>query len=148
MKLSDVLKRLPVYDPRARCAEAKPSRFARKAEARADRRAAVVKRDKHRTRIYVADMGKCRSCGRKVYLKIADAPHELAVGHVHEWVPRSLGGDPLDPLNCLLLCSECHPKIQGDVGGRELLIVALDIVRLMRGPVEVIPNAAITLLIG
>jgi hypothetical protein len=30
------------------------------------------------------------------------------VGHVHEIVPRSLGGDATDPDNCLLLCPGCH----------------------------------------
>lgn len=118
-----------------RCAEAKPSRFGRKAEARAERRADQRERDKFRLRIYVLDMGKCRRCGRKVYLKVADAPHELAVGHVHEWVFRSLGGDDRDPTNCLLLCSSCHPDVQE----HRVWIVALDPVRLMRGLVEFVP---------
>lgn len=141
MKISD----LPVYDPRLRCASPKPDRFARRAAARQDKRSARGERARFRAQIYRDDQGKCRCCGRKVYLKIADAPHELAVGHVHEWIPRSLGGDPLDRFNCLLLCSDCHPKIQGTLGGRTLLIVVLDATREMRGPIEVIPFAPITL---
>lgn len=134
MKLSDVMSKLPVYDPNKRCAPAKPSRFARKADERAERREARDKRDKFRTRIFVLDTGKCRRCKRKVYLKVAAAPHELAVGHVHEWVLRSLLGDPLDLLNCLLLCAECHDQCHGT--SARLMIVALDPVKLMRGDVD------------
>ena len=32
------------------------------------------------------------------------------VGHVHEIVPRSRGGDPTDPEQCLLICPVCHRK--------------------------------------
>lgn len=144
MRLSArVLRRLPVYDPRKRCAPAKPNRFARKAEARADRRAEKLERDQFRTRIYVLDGGKCRRCLRKVYLKVAEAPHELAVGHVHEYLFKSLGGDDLDPLNAILLCSECHPKIQE----HRLWIVALDLAKLMRGQVDFVPAAPLRLLL-
>jgi 5-methylcytosine-specific restriction endonuclease McrA len=146
--LSDFLrKRLPVLDPRARTAQPKPSRWGRKAADRKDRVSARQHRDRLRREIYKLDNGRCRRCSRRVFLKIADAPHELAVGHVHEWVPRSLGGDPLDKFNCLLLCSECHKKLHGEVGGRELLIVVHDISRLVRGPVDFIKNQSITLFV-
>lgn len=145
MKLSDVIAQLPVYDPRKRCATPKPDRFARRAAERKQDREQLTARDRLRRSIYQKDQGKCRCCGRRVFLKIAEAPHVLAVGQVHEWIPRSLGGDPLEPTNCLLLCSECHPKVQGTVGGRTLLLVALDVERLMRGTVETIPNEPITL---
>jgi hypothetical protein len=125
----------------------KPNRYERKAEARRERAEGRAQRDQLRRRIFHLDSGRCRCCGTRVFLRPSEAPHELAIGHVHEWVPRSLGGDPLAPTNCLLLCSACHPKVQGDVGGRELLIVALTS-RLMRGPVEFIPFAPITLLAG
>lgn len=146
MTLSEFLrKRLPVLDPRARTAQPKPSRWGRKAADRKDRLNARQDRDRLRREIYKLDDGRCRRCGRRVYLKIADAPHELAVGHVHEWIHRSLGGDPLDKFNTILLCSECHKKLHGEVGGRELLIVVHDITRLVRGPVDFIKNEPITL---
>ena len=28
----------------------------------------------------------------------------------HEIKPRSRGGDPTDPLNCRILCGDCHDK--------------------------------------
>lgn len=118
-----------------RRATPKPSRFGRKAADRAERREAKTERDKFRTRIYVDDRGRCRCCKRRVYLKIADAPHELAVGHVHEWVKRSQGGSDVDPLNCLLLCAECHDKF-----GNKDNIVPLDPQKLMRGEVEFVPS--------
>lgn len=83
------------------------------------------------------DGGKCRRCGRKVWLRIADAPHELAVGHVDEWVPKSLGGDDLDERNCLLYCAACH--LAGK-HGKLFDVVACDQVRLMRGLVEFPPH--------
>lgn len=122
-------------ESRTRRAEPKPSRFARKAADRTERRKAKTARDKFRTRIYVLDMGKCRCCKRKVYLKVVDAPHELAVGHVHEWVKRSQGGSDVDPLNSLLLCAECH-----DAFGNKENIVPLDPAKLMRGEVEFMPS--------
>jgi HNH endonuclease len=108
----------------------KPSRWDRKAEARAERRAHDVARVKHRAHIFRLDNGRCRCCQRKVWLKVSQAPHELAVGHVHEWVKRSQGGDDLDPLNCILLCAECHEKF-----GNHDDIVPMDPARLMRGQV-------------
>lgn len=123
-----------------RRAEPKPSRFARKAEGRAERREHKTERDKFRTRIYVLDMGRCRCCRRKVYLKVADAPHELAVGHVHEWVKRSQGGSDVDPLNCLLLCAECHDKF-----GNKENIQPCNADKLMRGEVDFVPSPPLRL---
>ena len=49
----------------------------------------------------------CEECRAVVY-----RPGSCVVwtryGHVHEVQPRSLGGDPHDPSNCLLLCVRCH----------------------------------------
>lgn len=118
-----------------RRAEPKPSRFARKADDRKERREHADARDKFRTRIYVLDMGRCRCCHRKVYLKISDAPHELAVGHVHEWVKRSQLGSDLDLHNCILLCAECH-----DTFGNHENIQPCDPVKLMRGEVVFVPS--------
>lgn len=118
-----------------RRAEPKPSRFTDKAKARAEEREHDRARDQFRTKIYIADMGRCRCCHRKVYLKIADAPHELAVGHVHEWVKRSQLGSDLDPLNCILLCAECHFKF-----GNHDNIVPCSPTKLMRGDVEFVSS--------
>lgn len=148
MRLPDELRaRIPVYDPRKRCAEPKGDRFAVKAERRRLRREHGTKRDRLRARIYYLDGGHCRKCGRHVYLKVKDAPHELAVGHVDEWIPRSLGGDDLEEENCLLYCAECHllGKHRQGEEARWFIAVALDEQRLMRGPVEFIPPAPITL---
>lgn len=136
-KLPDDLPALNGQPPRA-CP--KPSRFDRQAESRLADRGTAQDRARLRTRIYYLDEGKCRRCHRKVYLKLKDAPHEFNVGHVHEWIFRSLGGDPLSEFNTILLCHACHPLVQQ----LKLQIVACDLKRLMRGPVEFIPNAPIT----
>lgn len=117
----------------------KPNRFERQAEAQRAERKHRMTRAALRRYVYSHDERRCRRCHRALYLHLKDAPHELAVGHVHEWIFRSLGGDPLDPFNCLLLCATCHPLCQE----LKLLIVACDWKRLMRGPVEFIPNAPI-----
>lgn len=49
--------------------------------------------------------GCCEYCGRFVWRSSAFAP---AVGHVHEALARSLGGDPANPQHAKLTCSECH----------------------------------------
>jgi hypothetical protein len=52
-------------------------------------RQAVIARDGHR----------CRICGK----------HGNDVGYeVHEVIPRSLGGDPTNPLDCVLTCGRDH----------------------------------------
>jgi 5-methylcytosine-specific restriction endonuclease McrA len=82
----------------------KPERISkgkRKAErvrqlTRAQCRAAVIRREHSR----------CQRCGRTV---TDDCwPWEPQRAHVHEIVPRSLGGDPHDPNGCQLLCAACH----------------------------------------
>lgn len=133
---------LPVLNLQKARACPKPNRFERQAKEQIAGRDEKAKRHRLRTRIYIDDHGKCRHCGRKVHLKLKDAPHEFAVGHVHEWIFRSLGGDWLDPFNCLLLCAECHPLCQQ----LKLQIVCHDLKRLVRGPVDFIPNAPIVLL--
>ena len=58
------------------------------------------------------DGWQCRCCGGKVAL------------HVHEIVPRSLGGDPLMVSECVTLDRECHLDrgVHAMVGGRYLTI--------------------------
>lgn len=46
-----------------------------------------------------------RECGRFVK---RGGTFFKALGHVDEKVPRSRGGDPHDPDNCLLKCYDCH----------------------------------------
>lgn len=130
---------LPILNGQPARACPKPDRFAEQAAARQAERAQRMTRAQLRAHIYIHDERRCRRCHRPLHLHVKDAPHELAVGHVHEWIFRSLGGDPLDPFNTILLCATCHDLCQQ----LKLLIVACDWKRLMRGPVEFIPNAPI-----
>lgn len=50
---------------------------------------------------------RCEKCGR--FLKQSSV-WWFEIGHVHEVVPRSRGGDPTDPANCALLCPLCHKQ--------------------------------------
>lgn len=66
------------------------------AKARAECRRTVLVRDRHR----------CVRCDRSVSDELPEwHPHRA---HVNERVPRSKGGNPLDPNNCELLCGDCH----------------------------------------
>lgn len=49
----------------------------------------------------------CEQC--KAFVVRGGRP-SLRLGHVHEWKPRSLGGDPTDPDGCVLLCVRCHQE--------------------------------------
>ncbi len=49
---------------------------------------------------------KCERCQRPI---TDDCwPHEDQRAHVNEKVPRSLGGNPMDPDNGEALCRKCH----------------------------------------
>ena len=110
----------------------KPSRTARqKVEEKAERAHAAA-RDRFRAHIFELDHGKCRRCQKALYIKVKDAPHELLVANVHEFVLKAQGGDDLDELNCLLLCADCHLWA---VHGKRFDIVPRDAKRLMRGKV-------------
>ena len=79
-----------------------------KAEEKAEeRRAAKRARVEFRLRILERDGYRCRDCGRPVLARHEDW---WRVGEVHEIIPRSLGGSPLDSRNCLTLCAKCHPE--------------------------------------
>lgn len=135
---------LPYLNGQPGVACPKPNRFERQAKKKTDEADHKKARARLRLRVFVDDEGRCRRCHRKVFLKLKDAPHEFAVAHIHEWIFRSLGGDDTDPFNCLTLCAECHPPCQQ----LKLQIVCHDHKRLVRGPVDFIPNAPIILLAG
>lgn len=56
--------------------------------------------------VFARAKGCCERCGRAVTDDVEPYKDERA--HVHEVVPRSLGGDPLSPANCVLWCQKCH----------------------------------------
>lgn len=58
--------------------------------------------DRERVTVYVA---RCQGCRRIVRRDVEAA---FVRGHVHEKRARSLGGNPHDPDQCLLLCHDCH----------------------------------------
>lgn len=56
--------------------------------------------------VWKRDRGQCVLCHAHVVRpKQEPSPFD---GHVDEILPKSLGGDPLDPNNCRLLCVKCH----------------------------------------
>jgi len=59
---------------------------------------------------YLLDGGCCVRCGQPLVLDPREARHELAVAHIHEKRPRSLGGSAVDVLNTETLCAKCHGK--------------------------------------
>jgi hypothetical protein len=66
----------------------------------------------------------CRRCG-----------DDWQTLQIHEEPPRSHGGDPLDPLDCLPLSARCHRKRTGDVGiGQPLTIEVASPIWKCRGP--------------
>ena len=71
-------------------------------EAREYRRA----RRRCREEVYERDGWRCRQCGCRVSIDVSVWAPNFA--HVHEEPPRSLGGDPTNPDECVLLCRLCH----------------------------------------
>lgn len=123
---------LPCLTDRGRCATPKPVRGALKAATQIAGRIFKRSRSRFRAEIFRLDGGRCRKCQKKLWLQPSQAPHEFAIAHVHEWIKRSLGGDPLSKENCLVLCATCHDLVDD----HKLEIAALDQERLMRGEVE------------
>lgn len=76
-----------------------------KVKARAKRQRTLSRRQ-CREVVYEREHMRCQRCSRAVSLSCHFAAPERA--HVHEVVPRSLGGDPCSPANCLLVCKRCH----------------------------------------
>lgn len=125
---------LEYLDGQPRRATPKPSRGARLRLEAKQQRVRRLTRSQLRVQVVREDLSECRRCHLRVWLRLKDAPTPFMVANVHEWIPKSLGGDDLDPLNCLTLCGFCHPLFTE----HRLEIVALDPVRLMRGSVEFI----------
>jgi 5-methylcytosine-specific restriction endonuclease McrA len=57
--------------------------------------------------------GCCEVCGVPLKLHLSEARTVFEIGHVHEVVPRSLGGDPTNMEGTRLLCVRCHAKAHG-----------------------------------
>lgn len=59
--------------------------------------------------VYRRERMRCQRCDRYVKRpKDCTWEGDPAMAHVNERVPRSKGGDPLDPDNCELVCQGCH----------------------------------------
>ena len=63
-------------------------------------------RKRCREAVYERDGWRCRICLRAVSIDVSTWAPNFA--HVHEDPPRSLGGDPTNPEDCVLLCRNCH----------------------------------------
>jgi len=59
--------------------------------------------------VWKRDARECQRCGYWLY-KHTETDQVFKVGHVHEIISRSRGGDPTDPSNCVLLCPKCHEQ--------------------------------------
>jgi 5-methylcytosine-specific restriction endonuclease McrA len=79
----------------------------KKQKAREDRQW-TLQREACRAEVYARAGGCCERCGKPLVLRPSDAPHERLIANINEKVPRSRGGDPLDPANCNCLCWDCH----------------------------------------
>lgn len=55
-----------------------------------------------RRQVFFRDGHKCRACGITI-ARLQDA-------EIHEEPPRSIGGDAIDPHDCLTLCPQCHKE--------------------------------------
>lgn len=51
---------------------------------------------------------QCEACGVNVLPAMDPRATVWTVGHCHEIIMRSLGGDPADPESVTLLCQRCH----------------------------------------
>ena len=57
--------------------------------------------------VFARSNGQCEAClARSLPIKMATTKHER--------IMRSVGGDPLDPNNCLAVCNDCHVWIHGN----------------------------------
>ncbi len=59
-------------------------------------------------KVWIAAKSRCARCGKTCKRPKETYPLDPDRGEVNENRPRSLGGDPLDPKQCSLLCRGCH----------------------------------------
>lgn len=90
-----------------------PKGEARKAQKERRKRENQKRRNLCIDAVFARDRSTCQKCGAYVAHKRDPWCTEHNIGHVHEIVPRSLGGSPFDPANCLLLCGTHHRMIHG-----------------------------------
>lgn len=72
----------------------------------------ILRRDVTRPGVLRRDGSRCRSCG---YMPAVPQQARLRWLEVHEEPPRSLGGNPNEPADCITLCatldgSGCHQR--------------------------------------
>jgi 5-methylcytosine-specific restriction endonuclease McrA len=85
----------------------KPERAARKAAKRKTERRHQLTRAQVRQIVFHRAKGKCERCRRAVSFDVHPWKDERA--QVNERIPKSRGGDPLDPIvNTELVCRRCH----------------------------------------
>ncbi len=82
----------------------KPER--RSKTARRQERVRKLTRAQCRAAVILREKGLCQRCGRAVTDDCWPWQDERA--QVNEELPRSRGGDPLNPDDCTLLCLPCH----------------------------------------
>ena len=87
-----------------------PTRRQEKARRAVDDRAA---RDACVREVFRLYRSRCGRCAKPVKPKTDPSVTEFSIGHTHEIVLRSRGGDPNDPNNCELLCLRCHGVAHG-----------------------------------
>jgi len=83
----------------------KPEPYAR-VKARTKRQQAQD-RARARRAAYVRAKGLCERCGAVLVLELAKAT-PFTVAQAHEIRKRSLGGDPLDEAQIVIVCAACH----------------------------------------
>lgn len=93
------------------CAIAKPEPR-KKVKARR-KRLFLTQRKSCRAARYRLSGGCCERCGRPLVLDPQAARSVFEVAHIHEVVPRSLGGSAVDVGNTETLCCKCHAKAHG-----------------------------------
>ncbi len=86
----------------------KPSRVQRKKAERRTERQRRLTRSQVREIVYRRERMICERCHRPVKGPDDSEPWEDDRAQVNERVPKSRGGDPLDPDNCELTCRRCH----------------------------------------
>ena len=77
--------------------------------------------DKWRKAVRKRDGLKCRWCRRKVVVTMALVPERAEVHHL---TPREHKPTRWDVRNAALLCTACHQRVTGAVGGEKATVIA------------------------